>query len=343
LPNSLKAGQGLTRIPFKCRINKFYTNNEHSAIQKKKKENHEDKFRDLVEINAHLTDLNQKDLEEIQVDFPISERNDYLVNFDFIDCIGLPDSSFPNAKKLINKSIGDGVDAVFVYCREQFEHDQLISMHECGFFSFEATQPAPKIVQIYMANDEETKMGKAFDVDFRNSNIKNTLRENLKSGVERIEHLRIERLVPILSDRCDCLCFHKNGSSFDRGSNAKLRDILNDIRKHKIEFIEKLAIEKMSDICDDLLTKFKSASRSRKKKDSSIYMSIFDYLYEHVAYKNLIEKSQANVDLLIKEFLNELQDIEQSEIYLEYAIPNDNQVENFYKHKIKDHLKILVN
>ncbi len=223
LPNSIKAGQGLTRIPFKCRINPSLRQNEFIATRKKKR-NHqqEEYFTDLSHISEHLKHLNQIDLEEVQVDFPLSHRNSNFDSIDWIDCIGLPDSSFPNAKHLIHKSIGDGVDAVFFYCRELFQQDQLNAMHESGIFSFGVSQPAPKIVQIYLAQEEEMKLEKDFDIDFRNSNIKNILEETLEIGFDKIEYLPKEKLVPILKDRCDCLCLHKKGNTFDDTTNKKL-------------------------------------------------------------------------------------------------------------------------
>ena len=53
-----------------------------------------------------------------------------------------------------------------------------------------------------------------------------------------------------------------------------------NVKKYEIELVENLAIEKMSDICDDLTIKFKSALRNHKKNKSNIYASISDYLYK---------------------------------------------------------------
>ena len=133
----------------------------------------------------------------------------------------LLNSSYPNAKNLIHNSIGDGADAVFFYCREQFEHENLITMHESGIFSFGYTQPPPKIVQVYMASDEETRLG--IGVNFTNSIIKNTLTHNLKTGFDNIEHLLQDETILSLSKQCDAVCFHKNENGFDTESDAKSR------------------------------------------------------------------------------------------------------------------------
>ena len=320
LPNSIKAGQGLTRIPFKCHINSDLHLNQFTATCKKKRSLEKKEYTDLTEISEHLKQLNQNDLEEIQVDFPLTAYNAHLASIDWIDCIGLPDSSYPNAKELIYKSLGDGVDAVFFYCRESLQQDQLSAMYESGIFSFSASQPPPKIVQIYFAQEQEISLEKDFDIDFRNTKIKKTLEDTLENGFDKIkiDHVRKEKLLPDLRDRCDCLCLHKQGNSFEPASISKLNEILGEMKKHKIAFTEKIAIEKMCDICDDLIARF-DATQRRSKKDSSIYNAIADYFYVQKTYKKLIDKSLINIEALFDDHIEQLAELDQSEIYCEHV------------------------
>ncbi len=116
---------------------------------------------------------------------------------------------------------------------------------------------------------------------------------------------------------------------------------MGEIKSYKIEFTEKIAIEKMTDICDYLIARFNSVKRYNKKKDSSVYNSIADFLYVQKNYKKLIEKSQSNIELLIKDFINELSDSDQCEAYCFFE-DEESQTETYLKVRTRAHVKAMV-
>ena len=211
-------------------------------------------------------------------------------------------------------------------------------MYESGIFSFASHQPPPKMVQVYMCKEQEIKQEKDFDIDFRNSNIKRILEQTLDEGFDKIELLRKDKLAQSTKERCDAICFHTEGKFFENESKTKFKEILNEIKSYKLNFTENIAIEKMSDICDDLFARFKSSSR--RSKNNTIYNSLADYLYVHKTYSNLIKKSKANIESLVEDFLSDLETIDQHDVY--NNINEEDDAETNIKILIKNHTETMV-
>ena len=201
----------MTKVPFKC---KFHNNPEYKTSYGEQSKS----FASLEQLSNHLAQLNETNLDEVTIELPKMQCQTTgldLESIEFIDCIGQPDSTYPNAKTLIQKSVGKGVDAVIFYTRSLFQEEELICAYECGLFSFDDSQPPPVIIQAYLADEDDFKQ-KDFDIDFKNGKVRQEMQKSLSLGFEKIEYLKKDKILPVLKENCDAICLKRNQNKLEQ-------------------------------------------------------------------------------------------------------------------------------
>jgi hypothetical protein len=308
-------------VPFKC---KFHNNPEYKTSYGEQSKS----FASLQQLSDHLAQLNETNLDEVSIELPKSQCQTTgldLESIEFIDCIGQPDSTYPNAKTLIQKSVGKGVDAVIFYTRSLFQEEELICAYECGLFSFDDSQPPPVIIQAYLADEDDFKQ-KDFDVDFRNGRVRQEMQTSLSSGFEKIEYLKKDKILPVLKENCDAICLKRNQSKLEQISLLSFQNTIERIKNYKFKYVSDRALDKMFDICDEMTIRISCQIRVRNRATSTIYNDIFNYLYMQSAYKKMIKKKKELIDAILNEYLQSVVHIFENEdlFSLDIAVSNEN-------------------